>query len=63
MTDPQITFDADKTQMSPQATQGCEARKGEDGLALARPVPQPPSLGKSPLRMVLYQDAEVSRPL
>ena len=42
--DPQITLEADKTYMSPQASQGCEARNGDDGLALARPVPQPPSL-------------------
>ena len=41
LTDPRITFEADKTPMSPQATQGCEARKGEDGLALARPVARP----------------------
>ena len=38
LTDPWITFEADKTQMSPHATQGREARKGEDNLALARPV-------------------------
>ena len=41
LTDPRISLEADKTQMSSQATQGCEARKGEDGLALARPVAQP----------------------
>ena len=39
--DPRITFEADKTQMSHQTTQGCDARKGEDGLALARPVARP----------------------
>ena len=64
LTDPRITFDADKIPMIPQATQRCEAKKGEDGLALARPVARPTtSLGKSSLRTVLYQDAEVSHHL
>ena len=38
LTDHRITLDADKIQMRHQATQGCEARKGEEGLALERPV-------------------------
>ena len=39
--DPRITLEADKTHMIPQATQGREARKGEDGLALAKPMARP----------------------
>ena len=41
LTDHWITLEADKTQVRPQATKGCESRKGEDGLTLARPVAQP----------------------
>ena len=58
--DPWITFDADKTPMSPQATQGCEARKGGGRSDLGKARGTTTSLGKAPLRTVLYQEAEVS---